>query len=58
MTNTSWTVAIEENEQGEMVLPFDQEILDALGWQEGDILCWRNNNNGSWSITKKEKTNE
>jgi len=51
----SYTITLEENEQGELVLPFTEEILKTLGWTEGDILQWHNNNDGSWSITKKEQ---
>ena len=50
---TSWTVTVEENDQGEPIVPLPKEMLEILGWTEGDILQWQDNHNGSWSITKK-----
>jgi hypothetical protein len=34
----SFTITLEEDEEGNLVLPFPEELLDALGWGEGDIL--------------------
>lgn len=51
----SWTVTIEEDpETGELLLPFNEEILSDLGWKEGDILDWVDNKDGSWSLVKKK----
>lgn len=52
----SWTVTLEEDpETGELVLPFSDEMLGEVGWQEGDVLEWIDNKNGSWSLVKKEE---
>lgn len=52
----SWTVTLEEDsETGDVILPFNDEMLQEVGWQEGDVLEWIDNNNGSWSLIKKEK---
>lgn len=32
---------------------FPQHFLDALGWKEGDTVVWRNDENGSWTLSKK-----
>lgn len=51
----SWTVTLEEDpETGDLVLPFTPEILDDLGWREGDVLEWVDNKDGSWSLVKKK----
>lgn len=51
----SWTVTLEEDpETGELILPFSNEMLEGLGWQEGDVLEWIDNKDGSWSLVKKE----
>lgn len=51
----SWTVTIEEDpETGELILPFSNEILEELGWKEGDVLEWVDNKDGSWSLVKKK----
>jgi hypothetical protein len=36
--NKSWTVIVEEDEEGNCVLPFPKEMIDELGWLEGDTL--------------------
>lgn len=49
----SWTVTLEEDDQGKLVIPFTPEVLAELGWTEGDVLRWHDNQDGTWSITKK-----
>jgi bifunctional DNA-binding transcriptional regulator/antitoxin component of YhaV-PrlF toxin-antitoxin module len=52
----SWTLTIEQDpETGDLVLPFTPEILDELGWKEGDVLDWVDNKDGSWSLVKKKQ---
>jgi bifunctional DNA-binding transcriptional regulator/antitoxin component of YhaV-PrlF toxin-antitoxin module len=52
----SWTVTIEEDkETGELILPFNDEILKQLKWKEGDTLEWVDNKDGSWSLVKKKE---
>lgn len=36
--NKSWTVIVEEDEDGNAVLPLPKEMIDELGWITGDIL--------------------
>ena len=55
MKNKSWTVTLEEDtETGDLVLPFTQEILEELGWRDGDVLEWIDNKDGSWSLVKQK----
>ena len=50
-----WTIVLEEDkESGELVIPFTPEILEELGWKEGDTIGWRDNKDGSWTLTKKD----
>lgn len=52
----SWTVTLEEDaETGELILPFNDEMLQELGWKEGDVLEWIDNKDGSWSLVKKNQ---
>jgi hypothetical protein len=49
-----WTLTIEEDpDTKELVLPFTDEILETVGWKSGDTIVWKNNNNGTWTLTKK-----
>jgi len=54
MNKTSWTVTVEEAEDGsgDLVLPLPQDMLDLQGWKEGDTLEWTDAGDGAWSLTK------
>lgn len=56
MTKKSWTIDVQENEDGEMFIQFPDELLLTAGWQEGDNLIWNDNQDGSFTLTKKEET--
>ena len=50
----SWTLTVEEDpETGDSILPFPPDLLESVGWKEGDNLLWSDNGDGSWSLTKK-----
>jgi bifunctional DNA-binding transcriptional regulator/antitoxin component of YhaV-PrlF toxin-antitoxin module len=52
---SKWTVTVEEDpETGDMILPFNDEILEATGWKIGDTLVWIDNKDGTWIIEKKQ----
>ena len=58
MTNTKrpWTVHLEEDpDTGDLLLPFPSEMLEQLGWAEGDTLTWTVKTNGSIILSKKAK---
>ena len=45
----------EDPDTGDLILPFTNEILEELGWKEGDVIEWIDNKNGSWSLVKQEQ---
>ena len=45
------TLTVDENG----VLTFPHEMIEKLGWKEGDILQWIDNGDGSWSLKKEEE---
>lgn len=50
------TVYIEEDpDTGDLILPLPEGICDELGWEIGDKLKWKTNENGTFTVTKKEK---
>ena len=51
-------VTIQEDENGELILPLGDDVCEELGWKIGDTLDWKDNGDGSWTITKKEKETE
>ena len=52
--NKTYTVSVQEDEDGDLILPFPDGLLAQMGWKEGDILEWTDNKDGTFSITKKE----
>lgn len=55
MTN-KWTIDLVEADDGsgDLVMPLPQDLLDSAGWQEGDVLEWKDLGDGTWSLTKKD----
>ena len=50
-----WIVTIEEDpETKELVIPFSPDMLAQVGWDFGDIILWKDNQNGSFTLSKKE----
>jgi hypothetical protein len=56
VANTSWTVTVEQDENGNLLLPFPPDLLSQMGWSEGTDLFWIDNENGTFSL--KEKKND
>ena len=50
--NTTYTVTLEGDED-ECILPLPDEILDALDWQDGDMLEWIVNEDDNTITLKK-----
>jgi bifunctional DNA-binding transcriptional regulator/antitoxin component of YhaV-PrlF toxin-antitoxin module len=48
-----WIETIQQDGNGELVLPFPQELLDEVGWKPGDDLEWHDRGDGTWEIRKK-----
>jgi hypothetical protein len=52
---TKHTITVEEDpDTGELLLPFTPEILAELGWSCGDTIVWKQQDDGSFILTKKE----
>lgn len=50
----SWEVTVQEDpETGDALLPLPQELLDQMGWKEGDEIEWKETTDGAFVITKK-----
>lgn len=48
-----WIVTVEEDpETGDLILPFPDGLLDSMGWKEGDVINWKEEN-GAWILTRK-----
>jgi hypothetical protein len=51
-------VTIEEDQNGDLILPIPQDIIDQMGWDEETILLWEQMDNGSFVLKKKETIDE
>jgi hypothetical protein len=50
-----WVLDVQEDPTNEeLFLQFPPDLLEVAGWQEGDILEWFDNGDGSWTLKKKE----
>jgi bifunctional DNA-binding transcriptional regulator/antitoxin component of YhaV-PrlF toxin-antitoxin module len=37
---TDYTVTLDEDDNGDLMLPIPNDIMDELGWDDGDLLEW------------------
>ena len=49
-------VKLEQDENGDLILPLGEELCKEVGWEVGDTISWTDNGDGSWTMTKKEPT--
>ena len=53
----SYIITLENDpETGDLILPLPDELLREAGWQTGDTLDWKDNGDGTFTMTKKEET--
>lgn len=36
----SYILEVQEDENGDQFITFPEEVVEELGWQEGDVLNW------------------
>ena len=41
---------------GELLLDLGTELCAKVGWQEGDIIQWIDNKDGTWQLQKSPST--
>jgi hypothetical protein len=50
-----WVIQVKENQETkELYLDLPSDVLNQVGWDEGDTLIWDELDNGNWSLTKKD----
>lgn len=55
MSEDKYTVSLEwDEETQEHLLPLSDELLEQVGWKEGDNLEWIDNKDGSFTLRKVE----
>ena len=54
----SYLVTLEtDSETGDLILPLPEKLMEETGWKTGDTLDWKDNGDGTFSMTK-QKTEE
>jgi len=54
---SKWVLPVEEDpETKDLMITFPPELLAQAGWDFGDVITWQDNNDGSYTLTKKEQT--
>lgn len=53
---TVTTVHLEEDSNGDLVLPLTLDVLNQVGWKPDDTLKWIDNSDGTFSIIKYENS--
>ena len=49
-----WSLEVQKLEDGDEYIEFPKEVMEEVGWQEGDVIEWIDNKDGSWTLKKKE----
>jgi hypothetical protein len=54
--SVTFTATLEfDPETGDLVLPFSDELIEQLGWNVGDTLDWKDNGDGTFTLTRIDK---
>ena len=55
--NKTFTVTVQHDpDSDDLILPFPEGLCEHLGWNINDKLNWENNDDGSFTLSKKEET--
>jgi hypothetical protein len=52
MANNRWVIELQQDGE-DLVLPLNDEILEATGWKTGDELLWEAKAGNAWTLRKK-----
>ena len=51
------TIVLNEDSDGNIILPLSAELCNEMGWEVGDDLLWIDNGDGTWSLKKRADSN-
>jgi len=40
----------QDAETGELYIELPEDLIEEMGWSEGDMINWIDNQDGSWSL--------
>jgi bifunctional DNA-binding transcriptional regulator/antitoxin component of YhaV-PrlF toxin-antitoxin module len=50
----TWTLDVKNDENGDALIEFPEDLLKETGWKEGDRIKWIDRGDGSWAMEKVE----
>ena len=50
-----WIADVKEDNNGDAVIEFPDDLMAKVGWQEGDEITWQDLGDGTWSLRKKDR---
>lgn len=54
ISDNIWSITVQEDgDSKELYLQLPPDALNQVGWHEGDIIEWAENENGNFTLTKK-----
>lgn len=56
MTGEYFEADVQTDETGNQFIVFPDDLTERMGWEVGDEIQWIDNNDGSWTMKKVEKT--
>lgn len=55
-SNETYTAKVmQDDETGDQYIIFSGESLEGLGWEEGTVIEWIDNGDGTWTLRKGDK---
>ena len=55
LDGTRYEVTLQEDENGDLLLPIPPLLLEQLGWYEGDEIDFKVDNQGRYILAKVDK---
>lgn len=55
---TFTVTVVDDPVTGDLILPFPDKLLRKVDWHPGDTVCFKNNGDGTYTLTKKVEDDE
>lgn len=49
-----YTADVKEDTNGDLYIELSDEIMEDVGWVIGDTLEWKQNDDHTWTLSKKD----
>ena len=55
ISDSEWIITVQENgKDKELYIQFPPDAISQVGWDPGDVIEWHDNEDGSWTLKKKD----